>query len=95
MPQARLERRIRDTHARLVRARGELAVLEEQLAVVEEGVEELRVRSLVSETPLAAKDYAEAARHASAMGKARLALIETVADLEARQDDLILHLGTP
>ena len=54
-----LERRIRDVHDRLVRARQELAVLDEQLAVVADEAEEARLRSLVSETPLAAHEYAE------------------------------------
>jgi hypothetical protein len=48
MHRALLERRISDTHARLVRAREELAVLDEQLSVVLESVDEARVRSLVS-----------------------------------------------
>ena len=48
-----VERRIRDLHERLVRARQELAVLNEQYAVVSEAAEEARLRSLVSETPLA------------------------------------------
>jgi hypothetical protein len=88
------ERRIRDTHARLVRARSELAVLDEQLATVDEGVEDLRVRSIVSETPMAARDYAEAARHASVMHRARVAMAVTVADLERRQDDLLASMGS-
>ena len=69
-----LERRIRDVHARLVRAREELAVLNEQLAVVQESADEARVRALVSETPLATQEHNEAARHADAMVRARDAL---------------------
>ncbi|HVA07590.1 MAG TPA: hypothetical protein VNG12_12700 [Acidimicrobiales bacterium] len=84
-----LERRIRDVHARLVRAREELAVLDEQLAVVMESADEARVRSLVSETPLAAHEHNEAARHANAMAKARAVLAVAVSDLERRQDELL------
>ena len=76
MHRALLERRIRDVHARLVRAREELAVLDEQLAVVQESADEARVRALVSETPLAAHEHDEAARHADAMVRARDALHE-------------------
>jgi hypothetical protein len=90
---ALLERRIRDVHARLVQARGELAVLEEQLAVVLESADEARVRSLVSETPLAAHEHNEAARHADAMAKARDALSKTVAELEHRQDELLADVA--
>lgn len=89
-----LERRIRDVHSRLVRAREELAVLDEQLAVVQESVDEARVRALVSETPLATQEHNEAARHADAMGRARDALCRTVADLERRQDELLASVAT-
>lgn len=89
-----LERRIRDVHNRLVRAREELAVLDEQLAVVSEEAEEARLRSLVSETPLAAHEYVEIRRHADAMNSARGALRSTVAELERRQDELLAHVGT-
>jgi hypothetical protein len=94
MHRALLERRIRDVHTRLVRAREELAVLDEQLAVVMESADEARVRSLVSETPLAAHEHNEAARHADAMVKARAALQRTVVDLEVRQDELLANVGT-
>jgi hypothetical protein len=89
MHRALLERRIRDTHTRLVRAREELAVLDEQLAVVQESADEARVRALVSETPLATHEHNEAARHADAMVRAREVLQKTVTDLEARQDELL------
>ena len=78
-----LERRIRDVHSRLVRAREELAVLDEQLAVVIDEAEDARVRSLVSETPLAAHEYAEVRRHADAMERARETLLASVEDLTA------------
>jgi hypothetical protein len=84
-----LERRIRDVHSRLVRAREELAVLNEQLVVVQESADEARVRALVSETPLASQEHNEAARHADAMVKARDALRKVVSDLESRQDELL------
>jgi hypothetical protein len=89
-----VERRIRDVHARLVRARQELAVLDEQLAVVSEEAEDARIRSLVSETPLAAHEYAEVRRHADAMERARQSLVATVEDLTRRQDELLRSVGT-
>jgi hypothetical protein len=94
MQRALLERRIRDVHTRLVRAREELAVLNEQLAVVVESADEARVRSLVSETPLAAHEHNEAARHADAMTKARDALARSVVDLEHRQDELLADVNS-
>jgi hypothetical protein len=94
MQRALLERRIRDVHARLVRAREELAVLDEQLEVVLESADEARVRSLVSETPLAAHEHSEAKRHADAMVKARAAQASAVMDLERRQDELLASVST-
>jgi hypothetical protein len=94
MRRAQLERRIREVHARLVQAREQLAVLEEQLAVVLETADEARVRALVSETPLATHEHNEAARHADAMVKARDTLQKGVADLERRQDELLAAVST-
>src|SRR5580704_15580681 len=88
-----VERRLRDVHARLVRAREELAILDEQLAVVSESTEDARIRSLVSETPLATHDYGEAQRHADAMARARQAMVTTVAELERRRDELLGSVG--
>ena len=88
-----VERRIRDVHDRLVRARQELAVLDEQYAVVSDAAEDARLRSLVSETPLAAHEYGEVRRHADAMAKARDALVATVADLAHRRDELLQQVG--
>jgi hypothetical protein len=89
-----LERRIRDVHTRLVRARDELAVLDEQLAVVQDSADEARVRALVSETPLAAREHDEASRHADAMVRARDTLSKTIAELEHRQDELLAHVAS-
>ncbi len=89
-----LERRISDVHDRLVRARSELAVIDEQLDVVTDAAEEARLRSLVSETPLAAHEYGEAQRHADVLTRAREALASTVADLQRRRDELLDHVGT-
>jgi hypothetical protein len=88
-----LERRIRDVHARLVRAREELAVLDEQLAVVNEEAEESRLRSLVSETPLATHEYDEIRRHADVMVRARESAQEMIVTLEHRRDELLERVG--
>jgi hypothetical protein len=88
-----VERRLRDVHARLVRAREELAIMDEQLAVVSESTEEARIRSLVSETPLATHDYSEQQRHADAMSRARTAMAANVVDLERRRDELLQSVG--
>lgn len=88
-----VERRLRDVHARLVRAREELAVLDEQLAQVAEEAEDARLRSLVAETPLAAHEYTEVQRHVDAMSRARAALNATMEALERRRDELLMDVG--
>ena len=88
-----VERRLRDVHDRLLRARSELAVIDEQLAVVAEEAEDARIRSLVSETPLAVHDYTDVRRHADAMTRARAAMSAKVDDLERRRDDLLSRVG--
>ena len=52
MKRDQVERRLFEVHTLLVRARQELAVIEEQLDVFLETAEESRIRALVSETPL-------------------------------------------
>jgi hypothetical protein len=89
-----VERSLRDTHGRLVRARQELAVLDEQLAVVTEEADEARLRSLVAETPLATHEYAEVRRHADAMTHARRQMAHDLDELERRQDELLTRVGT-
>jgi chromosome segregation ATPase len=92
MRRALVERSLRDVHSRLKRAREELAVLDEQLAVLDDAAEDARIRSLVSETPLAAHDYADAQRTADAARRARESLVATIGELEHRQDELLGRL---
>jgi hypothetical protein len=87
-----IERRLRDAHERLVRARSELAVLDEQLVVVNEMADDTRLRALVSETPLSAKEHDEASRQATVMIQSRNALVDRIAELEQRQDELLDRL---
>ena len=92
MPRSLIERRLTDVTARLKHAREELAVLDEQLAVLVEHAEDARIRALVSETPLANKEYQEAQRHADTMERARRAVLSSIADLQRAQDELLDRL---
>jgi phage terminase Nu1 subunit (DNA packaging protein) len=92
MSRALIERRLFDVAQRLKRAREELAVIEEQLAVMADAADEARIRSLVSETPLANREYAEAQRHADAMERSRRAMAAEVAELRSSQDELLDRL---
>jgi hypothetical protein len=68
-------------------------VLDEQLAVLTDAADDARIRSLVSETPLAGYEYAGAQRHADAVSRARAALSDTISELERRQDELLGQLA--
>jgi predicted nucleic acid-binding Zn-ribbon protein len=84
-----VERRILEVSKRLRRAREELAVADEQLSVLSEAADEARIRSLVSETPIAARQSQEAERNAEAMQGARDSLVSQVKRLEAEIDELL------
>lgn len=92
MRRSMLERSLSDVHARLVKARAELAVLDEQLIVLDEAADDTRIRSLVSETPMATHEHTDAKRHADAARRARDAVAASIADLERRQDELLDRL---
>ncbi len=70
----------------------ELAVAEEQLAHMDDDAEEARLRSLVSETPLAGSEYGESQRHADAMRRHRDQLVAEMVDLENAQNELLDRL---
>jgi hypothetical protein len=87
-----VERSLRDVHNRLVRARQELAVLDEQLLVFTDTADDARIRSLVSEAPLSGHEYASAQRHADAGQGERSRLVVLIGELEGRQDELLGQL---
>jgi phage terminase Nu1 subunit (DNA packaging protein) len=92
MSRVLIERKLFDVAQRLKRAREQLAVIEEQLQVMVDAAEDARIRSLVSETPLANREYAEAQRHADAMERSRRTVAAEVAELQASQDELLDRL---
>lgn len=92
MSNALTERRLFEVAKRLRRARDELAVVDEQLHALDEAADEARVRALVSETPLAAREHGEAQRHADAMRRSREALERSIADMQRTQDELLDRL---
>jgi predicted nucleic acid-binding Zn-ribbon protein len=92
MHRASVERRLSDAHDQLVRARAQLAVLDEQLVVVHEIADDTRLRALVAETPVASKEHDEASRHASVMEQSRRSLLDQIEELERRQGELLNRL---
>lgn len=84
-----VERRLFEIAKRLRGAQEELAVVDEQLRALSDAAEEARVRALVSETPLAHREYNEAQRHAAAMDRSRTALVTSIAEMRRSQDELL------
>lgn len=89
MSRTLLERRLAELTAELGARRRELRVAEEQLAQFAEEADDARLRSLVSETPLAEREYRDAQRHADAMSRHRSEVLESIARIERTQDELL------
>jgi hypothetical protein len=92
MSRSLVERRLAELSSRLRQLRDDLAVSEEQLAHLAEAADDARLRSLVSETPLADREHHDAQRHADAMQRHRTELLEGIARLEQTQDELLDRL---
>ena len=84
-----VERRLTDVSTQLKELRRELAVTDEQLAQLSDEADDARLRSLVSETPLAEREHRDASRHAEAMQRHRAEVLGDIARLEALQDELL------
>ena len=67
---------------------------EEQLVQFSDTESDAQLRALVSETPLADREFRTAARHAEAMTAHRDRLQAETAALEARLDELLDRLST-
>lgn len=92
MSRSLVERRLAEVSSRLKQLRDDLAVSDEQLAHLADAADDARLRSLVSETPLADREHHDAQRHAEAMQRHRAELLEGIARLEQTQDDLLDRL---
>jgi predicted nucleic acid-binding Zn-ribbon protein len=87
-------RRLEDIQRRLVAARESVAVLDEQVAKWREDLDEARIRALVSETPLQAKEYDDLSRQVSvATAELERRALEVSALVQAR--DELLRVWTP
>jgi chromosome segregation ATPase len=93
MTKGMLERRLKDVSAQLQGLRRELALTDEQLAQLSDEADDARLRSLVSETPIAEREHREAARHAEAMGRHRTDVQASIERLEQQQDELLDRLN--
>lgn len=87
-----VERRLVAVSARVKVLREELRIVDEQLAALADDAAETGLRALVSETPLADREYREARRHADVMARHRSEVAATIAKLEVDQDELLDRL---
>lgn len=74
--------------------REELRIADEQLLHLAETADDARLRALVSETPVAEREYREAARHAESMRSHRATVASEIDRLERTQDELLDRLVT-
>ncbi len=89
MSRDRIERRLRGVGRQLSALRTDLRVCEEQLVQVSDEADECRLRALVSETPIAEREYREARRHAERLRSHRDEIAERITRLETDQDVLL------
>ena len=79
---------------RLAKAREELRIVEEQLFFQIDVMEEANTRMVVSETPLAEREYRTARDDHARLEKERARVFETIEELKREQDRLLDHLGS-
>jgi hypothetical protein len=70
-------------------ARESLRILEEQVVVWNEALDEARIRSLVSETPLLTAEYNELSKHVVAANAEMIRRSNEVQGLTAERDELL------
>lgn len=92
MSRSLVERRLTEVGARLKQLRDELATSDEQLGHLAEVADDARLRSLVSETPIADREHKDAQRHADAMQRHRAEVLDQIIRLEQSQDELLDRL---
>ena len=84
-----VQRRLTQTSSRLRALRVELSQIDEQLDVVADEADSQAIRALVSETPGASFEANDARKHADAMRRHREHVVDSIRDLETRQDELL------
>lgn len=89
MSRASIERRLVDVSDEIKRIEQELLVIDEQLAHFADTADDARLRSLVSETPLAAKEHRDAEKTVTALARDRESWAQRLRKLEERQDGLL------
>ena len=87
-----IKRRLAALTSDLQAARGEIDMLDEQIAHFSDAAEDTRLRAMVSETPLADREHREASKTVNGLTRDRQKWSERVTSLETRQDQLLDEL---
>ena len=88
-----IERKLAQVGNELQIVREQLRVIDEQMAHFSDEAEDLRLRALVSETPLAAREHKNAARTVSGVQKDKDSKLARRKKLEESQDQLLDRLN--
>ena len=89
-----VERRLKETSARLRSAREDLVRLDHEVESFSSDYDDLRVLSAVSGRVDADRDFGEAEQQAEVLRKARVDLRRRIEDLVQKQDQLLEKLGS-
>ena len=84
-----VERRLSQVATRLKTLRAERAVIDEQMISLGDDADDQEIRALVSETAVATFEARDARRHVDAHARHRAKVLEEIAALERRQDELL------
>ncbi len=93
MASALVKWQLKKTSRRLRTLHDELAVIDEQRMYVVDDADDLELRAVVSDSPMARSEAHAAGGHAAAYGRARAHIVDEIARLDARQDDLLDRLS--
>lgn len=89
MSRASIERKLRGLSRKTSQLGEEIQMLDQQVAHFAEAADDARLRSLVSESGEAARDYRQAEKTLVALSKDRESLAARLGKLELRQDALL------
>ncbi len=84
-----IKRRLAALSADLQATRSEIAMLDEQIAHFSDAAEDARLRAMVSETPLADRDYREASKTVNNLTRDRRQWADRLTAMETKQDRLL------
>lgn len=84
-----VERRLSQVGARLKALRAELSLIDEQMIHLSDDADDQDIRALVAETAGASFEARDARRHVEAHARHRAKVVEEIAALELRQDELL------